>query len=126
MMFACGCIGYIFVLQSLVLYGLYPYVVEQLDSLIETSTCVGVSVFRCGSQWRCECHIVSEHSVASVVIALVVDSARVRILSTVDNISTIKLIHLVSRQDLRKAVLTFVITVLFHSTGTCRMTVYVL
>ena len=75
MMFTCGGIGYICVLQSLVLYGLYPYVVEQLDSLIETSTCVGVSVFRCGSRWRCECHIVSEHRVASVVIALVVDSA---------------------------------------------------
>ena len=75
MMFTCGGIGYIFVLQSLVLYGLYPYVVEQQDSLIETRTCVGVSVFHCGSRWRCECHIVSEHSVASVVIALVVDCA---------------------------------------------------
>ena len=75
MMFTCGGIGYICVLQSFVLYGLYPYVVEQLDSLIETSTCVGVSVFRCGSRRRCECHVVSEHRVASVVIALVVDSA---------------------------------------------------
>ena len=75
MMFTCGAIGYVFVLQSLVLYGLYPYVVEQLDSLMETSSCVGINVYRCGPRWRSECHIVNEHSVVSVVVGLVADSA---------------------------------------------------
>ena len=75
MMFTCGANGYVFVLQSLLLYGLYLYVVEQLDSLMETSSCVGINVYRCGPRWRSECHIVSEHSVVSVVVGLVADSA---------------------------------------------------
>ena len=69
----CKGISYLCFVQSLVLYGLYPYVVEQLDSLIEVSSCVGISLYRCGPRWRCECHVVSEHSVVSVVVALVMD-----------------------------------------------------
>ena len=75
MTFTCGAIGYVCVLQSLVLYGLYPYVVEQLDSLMETSSCVGINVYRCGPRWRSGCHIVNEHSVVSVVVGLIADSA---------------------------------------------------
>ena len=47
-------------IQSLVLYGLYPFVVERLDSLIEASFYVGISVYRCGNQLRSECHVVDD------------------------------------------------------------------
>ena len=47
--------------------------VERLDSLI--GSCVGISVFRDASQWRAECHVVSDHRVLSVVLAVVRDCA---------------------------------------------------
>ena len=53
------------------LYGLYPYVVEQMDGTIETSSCVGVSIRRSGWQWRCKLHIVSTQEVKSAQLALV-------------------------------------------------------
>ena len=52
-----------------------PTRLEQLDSPIETSFCFGISMYRCDSHWRSECCVVLDHSVTTVVVALVVDSA---------------------------------------------------
>ena len=57
------------------LYGLYPYVVEQMDLLLGSCSCAGISVWRDGSRWRAEFHVVSEHRVQSVVVAVVRDCA---------------------------------------------------
>ena len=38
-------------------------------------SCAGVSVFRDGSQWRAEFHVVSEHRIQSVVLAVIRDCA---------------------------------------------------
>ena len=53
------------------LYGLYPYAVEQLEALVESSSCVGICIRQCAWQWCGELHIVDEHGVKSVVLALV-------------------------------------------------------
>ena len=46
---------------------------EQLDTLVEASSCIGVSIRRSGWQWRGELHIIGNHGVKSVVLALVAD-----------------------------------------------------
>ena len=49
--------------------------VEQLDLLIGSCSCPGVSVFRDGSQWRAEFHVVSEYRIQSIFLAVIRDSA---------------------------------------------------
>ena len=53
------------------LYGCYPYVVEQLDALVDSSSCIGVKIRQSDWQWRGELHIIGDHGVKSIVLALV-------------------------------------------------------
>ena len=65
----------VIVLQSLVLYGLYPYVLDQLDATLEVSSCAGVSIHHCHGQWRGECHVVSSLQVKTLVLSVVAESS---------------------------------------------------
>ena len=57
------------------LYGLYPYVLDRLDSLLETSCCAGMSLSQCNGQWRGECHIINGLQVKTIVLAVVADTS---------------------------------------------------
>ena len=65
----------VIVLQSLVVYGLYPYVLDQLDATLEVSSCAGVSIHHCHGQWRGECHVVSSLQVKTLVLSVVAESS---------------------------------------------------
>ena len=57
------------------LYGLYQFFVEQLDGLIDRGKSVGISVRRHLTDWLCECHVVSEHSIHTVVLSVVTNGS---------------------------------------------------
>ena len=57
------------------LYGLYPYVLDQLDSALETSGCAGVGVFHCNGQWRGDYHVVSSLQVKTIVLSVVAEAS---------------------------------------------------
>ena len=65
----------VIVLQSLVLYGLYPYVLDQLDATLEVGSCAGVSIHHSHGQWRGECHVVSGLQVKTLVLSVVAESS---------------------------------------------------
>ena len=44
---------------------------EQLDALVDSSSCIGVSIRQSDWQWRGELHIIGDHGVKSIVLALV-------------------------------------------------------
>ena len=70
MVFGFVVLNVVNLLQSLVLYCLYPYVMEQLDAALETSGCAGVSIYQCHGQWRCECHVVTSLQVKTRVLTV--------------------------------------------------------
>ena len=57
------------------LYGLYPYVLDRLDSLLDTSCCAGMSLSQCNGQWRGECHIIDGLQVKTIVLSVVADTS---------------------------------------------------
>ena len=56
------------------LYGLYPYVLDQLDSALETSGGAGGGIFYCNGQWRGDCHVISGLQVKTIVLAVVAEA----------------------------------------------------
>ena len=71
MVFGFAVFNVVNVLQSLVLYGLYTYVMELLDAALETSGCAGVSIYQCHRQWRGECHVITSLQVKTLVLTVV-------------------------------------------------------
>ena len=59
-------------LQGLVHYGLYRFVVEQLDELIARGKGASVSIRRHEADWLCECHVVCDYAVKTIVLGVVV------------------------------------------------------
>ena len=59
------------VFQSLVLYRLYPFFHKQLDELVKARSPFYLLIRRDGQYWRCECHVVNEQSVDSIVLTVV-------------------------------------------------------
>ena len=57
--------------QSLVLYGLYRFVVEQLDSHLARGKSIGISIRRHNVEWLCECQVIGDLTLKSVVLAVV-------------------------------------------------------
>ena len=55
------------------LYGLYRFVMEQLDSVLARGESVCVSVRRHESDWLCECHVVIDSTIKTAVLGVVVD-----------------------------------------------------
>ena len=57
--------------QSLVLYRLYPYVIEQLDEMTSGGSRVGLRIYLDGCLRRVDCHIVDSSDVKSVCLGAV-------------------------------------------------------
>ena len=101
----------VIVLQSLVLYGLYPYVLDQLDAALEVSSCAGVSIHHYHGQWRCECHVVSSLQVKTLDLSVVAESSEwekhlvenvVPVLACLKNGAGIKVVSVERRSASRK------------------------
>ena len=65
-----------FLLQIIVIYGFYYFLIEQFNNLMGLSTNVIISVGRRGSECLCESHLIREHRNKCVVSAIVVDNTR--------------------------------------------------
>ena len=71
---ACGvCFFFVYffelvVLQSLVLYGIYPHIVERVCALLAAGCSVGLRVFYDGNFWRVDCHFVEDVIFKSVTL----------------------------------------------------------
>ena len=57
-------------LHRLVLYGLYPYVVDQLSERLKDTVLVGVTIRLASTVWRVELHHVDVNGLRSVVIGV--------------------------------------------------------
>ena len=60
-----------FYLQSLILYGLYPYVVDQLSDLVTLGAYVGVRLTSTGSMWRVDCNLIEGTEVTTVLLGVI-------------------------------------------------------
>ena len=58
-------------LQSLVLYGIYPYVVVSLQEVLSRCNCFGLRLYYNGSFWRVDLPIVDDLDVKSYVLGAV-------------------------------------------------------
>ena len=62
----------VFCSQSLVHYGLYRFVIEQLNGLLSRGKSASLNIRRHEADWLCECHVVCDYSVKTVVLGVVI------------------------------------------------------
>ena len=65
----CHVCGVLFL--SLVLYGLYPFVVEKLDAILSSGARFGLHVRADGAMRRLDCHVFDDVSVKTVLLAVI-------------------------------------------------------